>query len=220
MRARAYLLTRQLEKALSDVRESLWRMDPVGPNKSLLGRDYFRRAQCYAWLGAHEKAEVDIQTALEYYSDSKDSPAAVYNILARLYATGPKDFRSPQKALPLALKAVQLSKTNHNILNTLGVVYYRLGQLTNAIETLEAAIKADSSEGSAHDCFFLAMSYHRLGNPVRAEGYYAKAMKWMEDTPESNQTWDETGTLSLSPEWKEELEAFRAEAEETLGRQK
>ena len=53
---------------------------------------------------------------------------------------------------------MELAKTNHNELNTLGVVYYRLGQLTNAIATLETGIKAERAGGSAHDFFFLAMS--------------------------------------------------------------
>ena len=88
------------------------------------------------------------------------------------------------------------------------MVYYRLGQLTNAIATLESGIKADSASGSAHDFFFLAMSHQRLGDTVKAQEHFAKALKWVSDQP------------SLPPESKQELESFRAEAEEVLGKSK
>ena len=67
---------------------------------------------------------------------------------------------------------------------------------------------AEPGGGSAHDFFFLAMSHQRLGDPVKAQEYFARAVKWMSDQP------------SLSSEWKAELEAFRAEAEEVLGKPK
>ena len=52
------------------------------------------------------------------------------------------------------------------------------------------------------------MAYHRLGNPTKADDYFAKALKWVKDQP------------SLSPEWNAELEVFRVEAEEVLGKPK
>jgi len=96
----------------------------------------------------------------------------------------------------------------NNELNTLGVVYYRVGEMTKAIETLQASIKADTAGGNAHDFLFLAMAYYRLGNPKRAEEYFSKATNWAEthtDIPAS---------------WKEELKSFRAEAEGVLGKSK
>jgi len=132
--------------------------------------------------------------------------AAVYNLLAWFYVTGPTGFQSPEKALPLALKAVKLGKTNHTELNTLGVVYYRLRQFTNAVAALETGIIADKEGGSAYDFFFLAMSYQRLGDTAKADEYFSKALKWLESQS------------GLSPEDKKEIEGFRAEAEEVLGK--
>jgi uncharacterized protein HemY len=103
---------------------------------------------------------------------------------------------------------VELGKTNHNELNTLGVVYYRLAEFTNAIAILELGIKTDPAGGSAHDFFFLAMAHQRLGDSARADDYFAKALKWLEHQP------------SLPSESKQELEAFRAEAEAVLGKGK
>ena len=165
---------------------------------------YLLRGQALLRLTEIERAAADFEKAIEL----KPNDALAYNNLAWYYAVGPTNFRSPEKALPVALKADELTKTNHNELNTLGVVYYRLGQLTNAIATLEQGIKADSAGGSAHDFFFLAMAHQRLGDAQKAEAYFAKAVKWMEEQ------------RSLSANGKEELESFRAEAEAVLARLK
>jgi WD40 repeat protein/tetratricopeptide (TPR) repeat protein len=162
--------------------------------------------EIYLRLGQWQKA-VDLQEkVIQLHPDAGSED---YNNLAWYYVTGPKEIQSPEKALPLALKAVELGKTNHNELNTLGVVYYRLGQLTNAIATLETGIKTDNEGGNAHDFFFLAMSYHRLGDLTWAESCYAKATKWLNEN-----------AASLSPQNSQELAEFRAEAEEVLGKRK
>ncbi|HEY5913991.1 MAG TPA: protein kinase [Verrucomicrobiae bacterium] len=162
-------------------------------------------AGVHSYLKQPQKAVDILEKAVQLDSDSES--ALGHNNLAWYYVTGPKEIRSPSKALPLALKAVELGKTNHNELNTLGVVYYRLGQFTNAVATLELGITTDPAGGSAHDFFFLSMSYQRLGDQTTAEDYYGKALKWLE------------GQQDLSPEDKKDLDAFRAEAEEALGKQ-
>src|SRR5205814_1912287 len=83
------------------------------------------RASAYERLGQYENAVAAYEKAIELNPDS----AVTYNGLAWAYVTWPTNFRSAAKALPLALKAVELSKTDHNEMNTLGVVYYRLGRL-------------------------------------------------------------------------------------------
>jgi len=201
-RARGYERLGQYQKAIADCRESIWRGAP-GESSSGYARDYLTRGQCYLRLGEFEKAEADFQTVMELSPDDVTS----CNNLAWFYATGPTNCRSPQKALSLALKAVELGRTNYTELNTLGVVYYRLGQWTNAIATLETGIKTDKAGGSAHDFFFLAMSYQRLGRSAQAQDYFAKALEWWE-----HQTNPPSGDA--------ELLAFRAEAEEVLGKRK
>jgi len=133
-----------------------------------------------------------------------------YNHLAWQCVTGPKEIQSPEKALPLALRAVELSKTNQSILNTLGIVYYRLGQLTNAAQVFERNIKNEIGLVTACDRLFLAMTYQRLGDFAKAGSAYAKAVKWLDENAASIS--DQNG--------KQELTAFRAEAEETLGKRK
>jgi len=163
-------------------------------------RDHLALASKCESLGQYEKAVAEYEKVIEL----RPGVASAYNYLAWAYVTWPPKFRSPEKALPLALKAVGLSKTNHNELNTLGIVYYRLGKLTDAILTLEAGIKADKAGGSAHDFFFLAMACHRLGDSTKAQDYFTKGTNWMAAPPK------------LSPDDKKQVEDFRAEADAVL----
>jgi tetratricopeptide (TPR) repeat protein len=126
-----------------------------------------------------------------------DDPRSCNN-LAWALVTGPDDLRDPEAALPLAETAVRLDPRNI-YLNTLGVVYYRLGRWAEAIEALTRSVKA-SSEATAFDSFFLAMCHHHLGEREKARAEYARAVRWME---------------LMRPE-DEELVRFRAEAGELL----
>ena len=163
-------------------------------------------AEIYLRLGQTQKAADTLETAIQLH------PGAgwdAYNNLAWYYVTGPKEIRSPEKALPLALKAVELDKSSEGTLNTLGVVYYRLGQFTNAVEVFKRDSKNQDPLTIAYDGLFLAMSYHRLGETAEAESRYAQAAKWLEEN-----------AASLSPQSSLELREFRAEAEELFGKRK
>jgi WD40 repeat protein len=133
----------------------------------------------------------------------------VYNYLAWSCVTGPKEIQSPEKALPLALKAVELDKTGRETLNTLGVVYYRLGRFTNALEVFERDSKNPDPLSIAFDRLFEAMSYQKLGDFAKAESCYARATKWLDEN-----------AASVPPDSLSDLKGFRAEAEEVLGKRK
>jgi WD40 repeat protein/serine/threonine protein kinase/tetratricopeptide (TPR) repeat protein len=199
-RGNAHFYLGHFREAINDIREYLWIKGPPG-TKGEDSRAFLLRGQCYLLLGEVEKGEADFQTVL----DSAPADATAFNNLAWMYVTGPTNCRSPQKALPLALKAVELGKTNSNELNTLGVVYYRLGQVTNAVTAFETGIKANKEGGTAYDFFFLAMSYQRLGKTVMAEATFAKAIKWLNEHPDQQD---------------QEMNGFRTEAEEVLGKRK
>jgi tetratricopeptide (TPR) repeat protein len=127
--------------------------------------------------------------------------ASACNELARVLVTGPDDLRDPSAALTLAENAVRLDPRREH-LNTLGVVYYRLGRLGDAVATFDRASQAARGEGPTHDTFFLAMCHHRLGNRDQARTAYAEALEWMERHPSR----------------QEELRRFRAEADAVMGR--
>src|SRR5262249_5441338 len=129
---------------------------------------------------------------------------STYNGLAWAYVTWPAKFRSPEKALPLAIKAVELSGRGHNEMNTLGVVYYRLRRLAKAVGTLETGFQTHREARNADDLFFLSMAYQRLGDSRKAYDYFAKAKDWVASQP------------GLSASDRAEKEIFRVEAEEVL----
>jgi tetratricopeptide (TPR) repeat protein len=172
---------------------------------------YSRRAWAHRRLGEAKQAIDDYSlavmlTGLDNQHQLDRTHAALCNGLAWLYVTGPEKLRDPAKALPLAQKAVRIAPENQNYRNTLGVVYYRLGQWDAALETLQRSFQDSTSE--AHDLFFLAMCYQRLGEPTKARQYYERALGW----------WQSRGAL-LPDDQVEELNAFRAEAAQLLGRE-
>jgi WD40 repeat protein/tetratricopeptide (TPR) repeat protein len=98
--------------------------------------------------------------------------------LAWLRVMGPKAFRDSQAALPLAQRAVKLAPNQAECLNTLGVVYYRLGRWDDAINTLHAAARSRPAGASGSDLLFLAMSYHKGGRPDVARVQFEQAIHW------------------------------------------
>jgi WD40 repeat protein/tRNA A-37 threonylcarbamoyl transferase component Bud32 len=148
----------------------------------------------------------EIPLVLKALEQSKTNlPYEAYNALAWYCVTAPKEIQSPEHALPLALAAVELSKTNQSVLNTLGVVYYRLGRFTNAVEIFERNIRQENGVVTECDRLFLAMSYQRLGQRDKAKASFDKATKWLEQNPSE-----------LGAEMKE----FLAEAENVLDKVK
>jgi hypothetical protein len=125
--------------------------------------------------------------------------------LAWVLVSGPKEFRDPSRALPLARRAVELAPDEPLCLNTLGVVYYRLGKWQEAAATLEASAAKNPQSGTAYDLFFLAMTYGQTGKAEKARACYHEALG----------RWRSQG--NLAPYQVTELRAIRAEAEELLG---
>jgi tetratricopeptide (TPR) repeat protein len=97
----------------------------------------FRRSTNYAAINQRARVMADIlkmlQLNLNGIAKFRDEVAFRCNDLAWELVTGPEKERDPVKALPLANKAVELVRGSAVYLNTLGVVYYRLGRYQQAI---------------------------------------------------------------------------------------
>ena len=162
---------------------------------------FYARAVSYRALADHDKLIVDLQRALNMDPEH----AAAANELAWMYVTGPAKVRDPVKALPLAQKAVRIAPRHAGYRNTLGVVYYRLGQFDAALDTLQRSL-LDDADGSekGNNLFFLAMSYARTGANAKARECYDDARRWWKSQPE------------MPARDAAELSAFRSEAESVL----
>jgi eukaryotic-like serine/threonine-protein kinase len=151
-----------------------------------------------------QRARQDIERCRRRVEAEPDS-AETCNELAWAYLTAPEALRNLDSALPLAEKAARLASRNADFRNTLGVAYYRAARFREAAEVLRPNLQRQQDKSLAHDLYFLAMSHHRMGEVARARDYYEWAIRWAK------------AQQCLDARAREELTAFRAEAEELLG---
>ena len=70
----------------------------------------------------------------------------ILNNLAWFYATSPPPFRSPKRAVALALKAVRLDPTKPYIWDTLAEAYYSAGEYHRALKAIERALRLETNK--------------------------------------------------------------------------
>ena len=164
---------------------------------------FHARGQNYLWLKEYAKTVEDLNHALELKLGDKREQANACNILAWIHVAGPAEFRAPDKAIPLAQKAVELAPDSWPFCHTLGVVHFRLGQYKEAVEALERGVKNNKDQSTAFDLYFLAMCHHHLGDAAKAKDCYDRAVAWQKQA-------------KLTPPQVEELNAIRDEIETLL----
>jgi serine/threonine protein kinase/Flp pilus assembly protein TadD len=160
------------------------------------------RGAAHHQLHQYDKAIADYSKAIEL--DPKNrwnwNPARTTNNLAWLFATCPDArFRDAGKAVALAKKAIEMAPKEGHFWNTMGAAHYRAGNWTEAVAALEKSMGLRNG-GDSFDWFFLAMAHWQLGEKEKAHNRYVQAAQWMDKNQPKN----------------EELQRFRAEAEELL----
>jgi WD40 repeat protein len=207
-RGKAFGGLKENRKAISDYSMAIALMPRNHPSR---GEALFRRSENYRTCNDSVNACADLQQIAE-----QDLPlplglalvgAQRFNELAWRYVAGAEKERNPQKALPLARKAVKLNSDDWNLVNTLGVVYYRLGEHAQAVEYLERSLRESQGGGAAFDLFFLAMCHAKLGDSAKARDCYERAVRWVRE----NQS-----AINGQGNWGQELKDFQAEAEGVL----
>jgi tetratricopeptide (TPR) repeat protein len=106
-----------------------------------MGSAYVYRGLCREKLGKYKDALSDYTKALEL----KPNDAAIHNNIAYLYVSANDDsFKDKAKALEHAKKAAELSKEkNAEILDTLAKIYFMNGQVKEAIDAGNKALKLE-----------------------------------------------------------------------------
>jgi serine/threonine protein kinase/Flp pilus assembly protein TadD len=208
-RGRAYDRLWESEKAIADYSMALVLMPSGHKNR---GEVLFQRNINYRRLHDLSNAEADLHKIAELDLDvdiifRSLQPVAAWQCtnLALRYITGPATQQHPNKALPLARKAVKLAPGNCLCLNTLGLVYYRLGNYAQAMENLELSLRESKGEMLAINLFFLAMCCAREGQAAKAKDRYQRAVHCLQEQQSK-----------LHPRWQEELDSFQAEAKALL----
>lgn len=124
-----------------------------------------------------------------------------YNNISWLLATCPDEgLRDSARAVQFARRALEFQPNDGNTWNTLGVAYFRTGDLEQSRSALYRSMEL-RNEGSSHDWFFLAMIHEREGRKERAREWYDKAAEWRKEA-------------QLDPD---ELYRFECEAAAELG---
>jgi Tfp pilus assembly protein PilF len=159
------------------------------------------QANQHTATGNHAQALAALRQAVQ----ADPGYGEAHNNLAWLLLTGPKELQDPKEALPHARKAVELSPEQATYHNTLGVALFRCDQFAEAVPVLEKSLKEGKGKADAFDLFFLAMCQQRLGKAAAARDCFDRAVAWRK------------AQTNLPPPWATELDAFEAEARETLG---
>jgi tetratricopeptide (TPR) repeat protein len=209
-RGREYDNLWEPQKAIADYSMALTLM-PLEHEKR--GVTLIQRRENYRRLQDSSKADADLQTIAELdLNDHLDAQLAggrdlawQCNNLALRYLSSPEKHGELNKALPLAQKAVKLWPDNCLCLNTLGLIYYRLGRYLEAGEKLERSLRDSKGETAAINLFFLAMCHTRQGNAAKAKGCYERAVYLLAEQQGK-----------LHPTWQKELDTIRAEAKSLL----
>lgn len=122
--------------------------------------------------GMNDQAIVKMEKVLELSPDHADA----LNFIG--YTWADKNVRL-QDALAYIQKAVALKPDNGYIIDSLGWVYYRLGDFSRAAEELERALGLEPEDPHIYD--HLGDAYRGLNNNAKALDRYKKAYEMFED---------------------------------------
>ncbi len=141
-----------------------------------IDRDYwylhYVRGMSYEQNGQWEKAEADLQTALDFQPEHP----YVLNYLG--YAWADQGENLP-KALEMIKKAVELRPGDGYITDSLGWVYYRMGRYEDAVPYLEQAVELMPYDPTIND--HLGDAYWKVGRTLEAEFQWTRAKNHAED---------------------------------------
>jgi WD40 repeat protein len=192
-------------EAIADYSMFLAMTPSSGPRRA---ETLLRRLNNYLRLGDDAAALADLLVLAPLDIQSApwaDEAAALCSEFAQKLLTCPEKDRQPEKALILARTATDLEPENSEYLNSFGLAYYRLGRYRDAASALEKSANGDKAEHGAFASYFLAMTYHRLGEAIKAKTCLEQAVRW-HDAHQS----------AVSVPWQKLLQSARAEAEALL----
>jgi tetratricopeptide (TPR) repeat protein len=171
-------------------------------------RVHFLIGRIQLTLGRLGEAVTSLRRAIDCPARPDDlhaelAEASLLNAAASRCVADPAHLHKPVEALPLIFVAIEIVPLP-SYRTTLGVAHYRLGRHRDAIACFERNLHEQTPSGLPRDLYFLAMSYRKAGDPARARAQFDRAIEVQ-------------AKLGLVPSQVDEMNAYRAEAERTLG---
>ncbi|MEM6781155.1 MAG: tetratricopeptide repeat protein, partial [Pseudomonadota bacterium] len=133
---------------------------------------YYARGMAYEQMGEWNKAEVDLRKALGY------QPNHPYLLNYLGYSLADRG-KSLNEALEMIAKAVDLRPNDGYITDSLGWVYYRLGDYEKAVPPLERAVELLPYDPTIND--HLGDAYWQVGRKMEAQFQWRRAMNNSDD---------------------------------------
>lgn len=133
---------------------------------------YYARGMAHEQTGNWDKARSDLEAALQYKPDNP----YLLNYLG--YSMADRGIELP-KALSMIEKAVSLRPRDGYITDSLGWVYYRMGDFENAVKPLERAVELLPYDPVIND--HLGDAYWQVGRKTEARFQWQRAMNHTED---------------------------------------
>lgn len=144
-------------------------------------------ADLYAASNETEKAAAEYRQAIE------ESPETVtpYWKLALILSEKKKDLEG---ALRYALKGASVNPEDHEMKDTLGLVYLRMGAYDKALDAYTGIIKNGATNPSAY--YRLGLVYKKLDKTQEAIGAFEKALNINDEFPEASEAKKQLRELS------------------------
>ncbi|XWN36603.1 MAG: tetratricopeptide repeat protein [Balneola sp.] len=162
----AYLLSDDNEEAVSWL-EKASRAPARRPFKSVI---FSTLGDAQSNLGNNEEADRVYELALRYDTENHN---AMNNYAYNLSVRGQK----LERARELALKAMELDPENAAYLDTMGWVFYKLGEYEKARRFIKASIDLDETSASAEVLEHLGDVYDKLNNSEEAKIWWKRALE-------------------------------------------
>ena len=137
---------------------------------------YYSRGIIYERLNDWDKAEQDLQQALTF----EPNHPYVLNYLGYSWADQGKNL---DDALSMISKAVSLRPDDGYIVDSLGWVYFKLGEYNRAVDPLENAVELLPEDPTVND--HLGDAYWKVGRKHEARFQWSRALSFAENAPES-----------------------------------
>jgi tetratricopeptide (TPR) repeat protein len=125
--------------------------------------------------GQRSQWQAAIDDYARFLDENPSSGAWIYGRLAAIYLAGPESVRNPQQGLQLARLAVQQPDAHAAYRTILGAATYRAGKYLEAAQSLEGAAREPEGH-TPFNRFFLAMTWHKLGEADKARRCYQAAL--------------------------------------------